>query len=168
MKSPTMAYCIEVSARGIAFTRCLARPYIAEKIKRAWWLHDEKPGGSQQRNDEWFAPVGADQKLLHAWARDRAAKGFIICAIAKDDREQAEAPAKYKKLGYRLWRTEALMVCSTSIASSRAINRGIIHVNTKQMAYRLGGLSKWPHWGNSRSEFSALRFHVPKFKRIGR
>lgn len=137
MKSPSLAYCIEVSARGIAFTRSFARPYVAEKSKRAWWAHDERREGGRHRKDEWFAPAGIDPKFLHNWARERATTGFLICAVAKNNSEQAQALAKYKTLGYRLWRTEALMACSTSVEPSREINTGILPVDTEPMISRL-------------------------------
>lgn len=132
-----MAYCIEVSARGIAFTRSFARPFTAEKIKRTWWLHDDGPLGSQRRNDEWFATAGTEPEVLHSWARARAAKRFIICAVVKDDREQVELLTKYRNLGYRLWRTEALMTRSTVIDPSCAISSGLIPVDTQSMVSRL-------------------------------
>jgi GNAT superfamily N-acetyltransferase len=137
MKPPTIAYCIEVSACGIAFTRSFTRPYVAEKINRAWWLHDERPLGRQRRNDEWFAPVGTDPELLHSWACARTAKKFIICAVVKDAREQVELLTKYRNLGYRLWRTEALMARTTTIDPSVEINSGLIFVDTQSMVSRL-------------------------------
>lgn len=137
MKPPTLAYCIEVSARGIAFTRSFTRPYVAEKIKRSWWLHDEVPFGSRRRNDEWFSPVGTEPELLHSWACTRAAKRFIICAVVKDDREQVELLTKYKNLGYRLWRTEVLMARTTTVDPRIEINSGLFFVDSQSMVSRL-------------------------------
>lgn len=129
--------CVEVFARGLAFSRSLARPCLVSKIGTSWWLRDSADNG-HRRNDEWIAASGADPQKLDHGARERAMGRFLISAVAADADEETRLRASYRTLGYRLWRTEPLMARSTlRISRSAVASAEVRRVETEALATQL-------------------------------
>ena len=105
--------CIEVFAKGLAFTRSFTKPCIASEIEGAWWLRDDPSLRVRQRNDEWITPFSIDAGILDRLARESTKGGFTVSAVTTNAEEEVLLRARFRKLGYRLWRTEPLMTRST-------------------------------------------------------
>lgn len=142
MNSLALDSCVEVFARGLAFTRSFVRPYIVSKIGGSWWLRDGPDIRNRRRNDEWIAPSGVDPEKLDHWARERALGRFLVSAVAVDADEQVSLRAKYRTLGYRLWRTEPLMSRSTLRISRSAAGTEVSLVDTEAMATQLAEVTR--------------------------
>lgn len=104
-----IADAIRVFVHGFAFTRSLTHPYLAERVGPLWALRDAPRPRDDYRNEEWVAhgvePAEID-RVVRAHTRGR----FAICLICAVDEPQAPASAGFKALGYRLLRTEPLMI----------------------------------------------------------
>lgn len=105
--------CIEVFAKGLTFTRSLTKPCIASQIDGAWWLRDDPTLRERRRNDEWITRSSIDVGILHRLAHESTKSGFTISAVTTNAEEEVLMRARFRKLGYRLWRTEPLMTRST-------------------------------------------------------
>jgi len=106
----TLSAAIEVFVAGFSFTRSLTHPYVGERIGPLWVMRDaprKKP--ADYRVEEWvstgIAPATVD-RLARAHTRGR----YALCVIVPIGEEEAPTRAAYRALGYRLGRTEPLMV----------------------------------------------------------
>lgn len=97
---------------------------------------------NRRRNDKWIAPSGIDPEKLDHWARERAMGRFLVSAVALDADEGGSLRAKYRTLGYRLWRTEPLMLCSTLRITRSEVSAEVRLVDTEAMATRLAKVSR--------------------------
>jgi predicted N-acetyltransferase YhbS len=110
MTKPTLDLPIEAFARGFAFTRSFAHPYLAERVGPLWALRDApRKRAADYRREEWVAhglhPAEVD-RIARADTRGR----FVVCAIRAADEPAEPLRAAYKALGYRLRATESMML----------------------------------------------------------
>jgi GNAT superfamily N-acetyltransferase len=132
-------HCMEVFARGLAFTRSFSRPYLAAKAEgMGWWLREAPETRGKRRNDEWIvagssAPTAVDRRVRRCSLGGRLIN--VVCPVAG---EKETCRATYRELGYRLWRTEWLMRRAT-VKNAIAVDTGveIAMVDGEEMALRL-------------------------------
>jgi GNAT superfamily N-acetyltransferase len=100
---------IEAFVHGFAFTRSFTHPYLPERVGPLWVMRDAPRTAGDYRNEEWVAngvaPAEVDRIVRQA-SRGR----YAICAIRGDHEPEPPLRDGYKALGYRLGRTEPLMV----------------------------------------------------------
>jgi GNAT superfamily N-acetyltransferase len=129
---------IEVFARGFSFKRSRTHPYVPERIGPAWVMRDAPRRGKSPtyRRAEWVA-CGVEAVDLHALAATHTRGRYAICAVRAPGEPEAELRQAYKRLGYRLGATEAIMAHSlTRIPRTEAPAR-ITRVTTPALARRL-------------------------------
>jgi GNAT superfamily N-acetyltransferase len=135
-RADAIARAIEVFVRAFSYTRSTTHPYVAERIGPVWVMRDAERRRGDYRNEEWVAH-GVDAAELDQIAREHTRGRFAICAICGADEPQDALRADFKRLGYRLGRTEALMshglLAIPSFESPAAIER----VTTQELAERL-------------------------------
>jgi GNAT superfamily N-acetyltransferase len=115
MKPPTPAinppldvdHAIEIFARGFCFTRSFTHPYRAERVGPLWVMRDGPRRSGDYRNEEWLAH-GVEPAEVDSIARKHTRGRFAICAIRANDEPETPLREQYKKLGYRLGRTEPM------------------------------------------------------------
>jgi GNAT superfamily N-acetyltransferase len=101
---------LEVCARGFALVRSLTNPYVVEGHARLWHLHDAPRARGDYRGDEWWA-CGISAADVDGAARERSrGRRFAVCTLLVDGDDEASLRDEYRALGYRLLRTEPLMV----------------------------------------------------------
>jgi GNAT superfamily N-acetyltransferase len=134
--SVSVEHCLEVFAKGVAFTRSHSRDYTASKIHGIWWLRDSPGFGGRARNQEWIAHAQADPKNVDQFARE-AAERFLINALATNKEQELDLLSKYRKLGYRLWQRQQLMTRDVRGVPQVEAAAKIRPVDTEEMAARL-------------------------------
>ena len=111
IESITAQRALEVFVHGFAFTRSFTYPYLAEPVGPVWVMRDAPRTRDKYRSEEWVAynvAPGEIDQIARAHTRGR----FSICAICGLDQPQDALRAEFKTLGYRLGRTEPLMIHS--------------------------------------------------------
>lgn len=129
---------IEAFVRGFCFTRSLTHPYVPERVGPVWVMRDGPRTRGDYRNEEWVAHRVAPAEV------DRIARGqtrgrYALCAVHGVDEPDAPLRAAYQALGYRLGRTEPLMVHRLSRVPKFGPPDGVTieRVTTQAMADRL-------------------------------
>ena len=112
---------IECFAKGFTFARSFTYPACAERVERLWVIRDqERKRAADYRGEEWVAH-NVDPAEVHAIARKNTRGRFCVCAIHAAGESDAPLRAGYKALGYRLIKTEPMMM------------------------HRLNRIAKWPN-----------------------
>jgi GNAT superfamily N-acetyltransferase len=102
---------IEVFVQGFCYTRSFTHPYLAERVGPLWVMRDAPRKRGNYRGEEWVAH-GVPPAEIDQIARQQTRGRFSICVICALDEPQEAARSGFKALGYRLLRTEPLMVHS--------------------------------------------------------
>jgi hypothetical protein len=105
----TIDRAMEVFVRGFAFTRSFTYPYLAERVGPLWVMRDAPRKRGEYRNEEWVGH-GVDPEEIDCIVRAQARGRFAVCLLCGLDEPQEPLRAGFKALGYRLGRTEPLMV----------------------------------------------------------
>lgn len=100
---------MEVFARGFSFTRSMTHPYLAERVGPVWVVRDGPRRNGEYRREEWAAHA-VEPADVDRIARQHTRGRFAVCALAAAGQSDAPLRSGYKALGYRLGRTEAVMV----------------------------------------------------------
>lgn len=100
---------MEVFARGFSFTRSMTHPYLAERVGPVWVVRDGPRRNGDYRREEWVAHA-VEPADVDRIARQHTRGRFAVCAIAAVGQSDVPLRSGYKALGYRLGRTEAVMV----------------------------------------------------------
>ena len=133
----TLTAAIEVFVAGFTFTRSLTHPYVGERVGPLWCLRDaprQKP--TDYRVEEWVStgvpPAEVDQ-LARAHTRGR----FALCVIVPSGEDERPTREAYRKLGYRLGRTEPLMVHNLKKIPRPTSPATLQRVRTAELAARV-------------------------------
>ena len=129
---------IEAFVRGFTFTRSITHPYIGEQIGDIWVMRDAPRKGKspRYRTEEWVAHAIAPREIdrtVRAHSRGR----FTICTLCANDEPDQQMRTDYKRLGYRLNRTEPLMVHTLKDIPAFEQPARLERVTTLQMAERV-------------------------------
>jgi GNAT superfamily N-acetyltransferase len=132
----TITRAIQVFIGGYCFTQSFTHPYVAEQIGPLWVMRDRPRRRGDYRTEEWVAhgvaPAEVD-RIVRQEGRER----YVICQINQLP-ESLEAPKQaYKTLGYRLVRSEPLMIHSLAQLEQVAGPATIQRVMTAELANRL-------------------------------
>jgi GNAT superfamily N-acetyltransferase len=129
-------HAIEVFVRGFSFTRSFTHPYVPERVGPLWVMRDAPRTSGDVRNEEWVAsgvePVEVD-RIVRKQSRGR----FAICAILPQGAADEAVRKEYRKMGYRLGRTEPMMVHGLKKIGRATSPAKIERVTTLEMAERL-------------------------------
>jgi GNAT superfamily N-acetyltransferase len=136
-----MARAIEVFVRGFAFTRSFTHPCQAERVGPLWLVRDAPRQRGDYRIEEWTA-YGVAPEEVDALVRVQARGRYAICAICPVDQPSAPLAARFKALGYRLGRTEPLMVHPLGRLPQGEAPARIERVMTVAMAERLARVAR--------------------------
>jgi ribosomal protein S18 acetylase RimI-like enzyme len=133
-----IACAIEVFARGFCFTRSLTHPYLAERVGPIWVVRDApRQHEKDYRREEWIAH-GIDPAKIDATARKHTRGRFAVCALRAIDEPDAPLRDSFKRLGYRLGATEALMMHDLKRIPQFDSPLPIHRVTTQELAERFG------------------------------
>ena len=99
---------IETFVRGFCFTRSFTHPYLAKRVGRLWLMRDGPRRNGGYRNEEWVA-CGVLPQEVDRLARKHAQGRFIVSAILGPEDDEEFFRSDFKRLGYRLTRTEMFM-----------------------------------------------------------
>jgi GNAT superfamily N-acetyltransferase len=129
---------VEVFARGFAFTRSFAHPYLAQRVGPLWLLRDGPRSSGDLRTEEWIAH-DAPPAEVHRIVRGNAQGRFAISVICNEPGHHTELCAAYKALGYRLRTSEFFMMHPLERIPAFAAPEGIQieRVMTQERADRL-------------------------------
>ena len=131
-----IARAVEVFIHGFTFTRSFTHLYLAERIGPVWVMRDAPRTRGNYRTQEWVALDVAPEEVDRI-ARKHTRGRFAICAVERAIEASEPLRAGFKELGYRLGRTEPLMVHHLSrIARATSIAR-IERVMTQALADQL-------------------------------
>lgn len=136
-----MGKAIEVFARGFSFTRSFTHPYLAHREESLWVVRDAPRKGGRYRREEWIAH-GIEPSEIDRVARKYTRGYFAVCAICAREESDAGIRAEFKKLNYRLNRTEAVMVHRLKWIPRLAVPLAIEEVKTPEMADRLNEVAR--------------------------
>ena len=131
-----MEKAIEVFARGFSFTRSFTHPYLAHWEESLWVVRDAPRKSGRYRREEWIGH-GIQPSEIDRVARKHTRGYFAICAICAGEESDAGIRAEFKKLNYRLNRTEAVMVHGLRRIPRVEAPLAIEWVTTPEMADRL-------------------------------
>lgn len=140
-ESCTIERAIEVFLHGFSFTRSLTYPYLVERIESVWVLRDALRKRGDYRNEEWVAYNVAPEEMDRI-ARTNTRGRFALCAICGVDESQEPLREKFKALGYRLGRTEPLMVHTLLHLAHFDSPALIVRVTTVDIAERLAKVTR--------------------------
>lgn len=132
----TMQRALEVFVHGFAFTRSFTYPYLAEPVGPVWVMRDAPRKRDKYRSEEWVAYNVAPAEIDRI-AREHTRGRFSICAICGLDQPQDALRAEFKTLGYRLGRTEPLMIHTLAHIPPVETGAIIARVMTPALAERL-------------------------------
>jgi GNAT superfamily N-acetyltransferase len=136
---------IEVFARAFAAKRSRTHPYHAERVDGLWVLRDGPRRNGKYRNEEWIAlgvPAGEVDRVIRRRTRGR----YSVCAFDTSEDDEAEERDAYRALGYRLARTEPLMVHDLARLPRRTSPAKIERVRTQAVADELAGATRGGSW----------------------
>lgn len=107
--SPEILATIQVFIDGFTFTRSFTHPFVAERFGPLQVVRDApRKRAADYRTEEWIA-CGPPPAEVHRLVTRHHRGQFAICELIPADVDPAPIRAAYKKLGYRLRATEALM-----------------------------------------------------------
>ncbi len=128
-----MERALEAFARGVGVTRSFTHPYLAERVEGLWALRDAPRTRGRYRNEEWIAH-GLAPARVHCIVRAHARGRYSVTPVCGGGESLADVRAEYRALGYRLGRTEPLMVHRLQRIPRRAARAEVTRVTTPDLA----------------------------------
>lgn len=133
---PTLDRAIEVFISGYCFTQSFTHPYVAEAVGPLWVMRDAPRQRGDYRSEEWVAH-GVNPAEVDRIVR-RARRGrYLICQITGLDEPLAPQKQAYQRLGYRLLRSEPLLIHSLVQIEQFTGPAAIQRIMTAELANRL-------------------------------
>lgn len=133
-----IAAAIEVFVRGYSAGLSLTHPYECLKIEDVWAMRDApRRNPRYYRKEEWVA-YRVDPAKVDSVARRNTRGRFFICAIQEIDEPNETVRADYKRIGYRLLRTEPLFVHDLTRIPRLKSPAKVLQVKSQEMAERFG------------------------------
>lgn len=132
----TITRAIEAFIQGYCFTQSFTHPYVAEQVGPLWVLRDAPRPRGDYRSEEWVAHGVAPKEVDQIVCQERRGH-YLICQICGPDDDLESQGQAYQALGYRLIRSEPLMIHPLTQIERFAGPAIIQRVMTVEMADRL-------------------------------
>jgi GNAT superfamily N-acetyltransferase len=158
--STSLRTAIEVFLGGVAFARSHRHPFEVHRVGRLWVLRDApRKRAADYRREEWVVH-GVEPAKADALIRRQTRGRFCICAIREEDQPDEPLRAAYKKAGYRLGSTEAIMVHRLKRLPQFPQPFPIERVATMEMVERLCKATRRRHSGREDLDGRTIRRYV--------
>lgn len=132
----TLPAAIEVFVAGFTFTRSLIHPYVGERVGPLWCLRDTpRKKATDYRVEEWIS-TGVTPAEVDQLARAHTCGRFALCVIVPVGEDERPTREAYRALGYRLGRTEPLLVHDLTTIPRPAPPATVQRVLTPELAAR--------------------------------
>ena len=132
----TLPAAIEVFVAWFTFTRSLTHPYVGERVGPLWCLRDTpRKKATDYRDEEWIS-TGVTPAQVDQLARAHTRGGFALCVIVPVGEDERPTREAYRALGYRLGRTEPLLVHDLTTIPRPASPATVQRVLTPELAAR--------------------------------
>jgi hypothetical protein len=137
-----VASAIEVFVRGYCAGMSRTHPYECVQIDNVWVMRDApRKNPRYYRKEEWVA-YGVEPARVDAMARRHTRGRCFICAIQEMGAPADTVRREYKKLGYRLLRTEPLFVHELERIPRLKSPVKIVQVKSPELAERFGKVTR--------------------------
>jgi hypothetical protein len=129
---------IEVFVRGYCAGMSRTHPYECVRIDNIWTMRDApRKNPRYYRKEEWVA-YGVEPVTVDSVAKRHTRGRFFICAIQEMGGPADSVRLEYKRLGYRLLRTEPLFVHDLKRIPRLKSPVKILQVKSQALAERFG------------------------------
>ena len=133
---------IEVFVRGYCAGMSRTHPYECLRIDNIWVMRDApRKNPRYYRKEEWVA-YGVEPVRVDSVARRHTRGRFFICAIQEVGEPADSLRTEYKRLGYRLLRTEPLFVHDLKRIPQLKSPVKIVPVKSQELAERFGKVTR--------------------------
>jgi GNAT superfamily N-acetyltransferase len=137
-----VAAAIEVFVRGYCAGASRTHPYECLRIDNVWVMRDApRKNPRYYRKEEWVA-YGVEPAKVDSVARRHTRGRFFICAIQEMGEPDEPLRMEYKRLGYRLLRTEPLFVHDLKRIPRLKSLVKVLQVKSQELAERFGKLTR--------------------------